>query len=118
MPSFNLRFWRGEERSSLENPAVPLSSVALEGFGQLSSNDTGEAVTQDRSLIVPTVYRCVSLISSLIAGCPLVVYKNPGKKSVTVPALDPVEHQHPLYAVRVMGTGDGSLTPVGVMPTS
>lgn len=94
MSLFNLRSQfqtGGATYNPMENPAVPLSSPALDGvFGIGQSNDAGETVTQDRSLTIPTVYRCVSLIAGLIAGCPLEVYKNPGKSPVTTPALDPL----------------------------
>lgn len=72
-----------------ENPTIPLSSVGLdEVFGAVSKTDSGESVTQDTSLTVPTVYRCVGLLSTVIAGCPLRVYKNPGKKELFPPILD------------------------------
>lgn len=58
-------------------------------FGNQSS-DAGITVTEDSALTLPTVFRCVSLIASLVAGCPLTTYKNPGKKPVIVPALDPL----------------------------
>lgn len=80
----------GATYNPFESPAVPLSSVALDGmFGGVSS-EAGPSVTEDSALTIPTVFRCVSLISSLIAGCPLITYRNPGKKPVTVPALDPL----------------------------
>lgn len=80
----------GATYNPFENPAVPLSSVALDGvFGTGVSSDSGENVGPDRALTIPTFFRCISLISGIIAGCPLLVFKNPGKKSITVPALDP-----------------------------
>jgi HK97 family phage portal protein len=94
MSLFNLRSQfatGGATYNPFENPAVPLSSVALDNmFGSAGANDSGQQVTIDSALSVPTVYRCVSLISGLIAGCPLEVFKNPGKKLITVPALDPL----------------------------
>jgi HK97 family phage portal protein len=94
MSLFNLRSQfatGGATYNPFENPAVPLSSVALDGvFGQTLQNDSGEAVTEDRSLSLPTVYRCVALISGIVAGCPMNVYKQTGKKLVNVPVLDPL----------------------------
>jgi HK97 family phage portal protein len=94
MSLFNMRSQfaaGGATYNPFENPAVPLSSVALDGvFGGQTSGDAGENVTADTSLTIPTVFRCVSLISGLIAGCPLLTYKTPGKKVITVPALDPL----------------------------
>lgn len=80
----------GATYNPFNNPAVPLSSVALDGVFGTQSSDAGPNVTPDSALTIPTVFRCVSLISGLVAGCPLVVYKNPGKKPVVVPALDPM----------------------------
>lgn len=94
MSLFNLRSQfstGGATYNPFNNPAVPLSSVALDGvFGTGSVSDSGENVTDDRAFTIPTFYRCVSLISGLIAGCPLLTFKNPGKKPITVPALDPL----------------------------
>ncbi len=94
MSLFNLRSQvatGGGTYNPFENPAVPLSSVALDGIfaGGLGS-DAGTVVTENTAMAVPTVYRCIALISGLIAGCPLLTFKNPGKKLITVPALDPM----------------------------
>lgn len=35
------------------------------------------------------MWRCIGLLATVIAGCPLFVYKDPGKKQVTVPAISP-----------------------------
>lgn len=75
-----------------DNPAVPLASVAFDNvYGLLSrqNNSSGETVTVDRALALPTVWRCIGLLSTVIAGCPLQVYKDPGKKLIKVPAIDP-----------------------------
>lgn len=80
----------GATYNPFENPAVPLSSVALDGvFGGGISSDSGESVAPDKALTIPTFFRCVALISGIVAGCPLQVFKNPGKKPIVVPALDP-----------------------------
>lgn len=75
-----------------ENPSVPLASVGFDsvyGLLQHQNNGSGEVVTPDRALALPTVWRCVGLLGTVIAGCPLMVYKDPGKKSIRVPAIDP-----------------------------
>jgi HK97 family phage portal protein len=80
----------GATYNPFNNPAVPLSSVALDGVFGGQGSDAGPQVTPDTSLTIPTVFRCVSLVAGLIAGCPLLTVKNPGKKPVPVPALDPL----------------------------
>jgi HK97 family phage portal protein len=75
-----------------ENPSLPLASVGFDnvyGLTARSGNNSGENVTVDRALTIPTVWRCVGILATVIAGCPLLVYKDPGKKLVRVPALDP-----------------------------
>lgn len=74
-----------------ESPAVPLASVGLDSvYGMLGrqNNSSGETVTPDRALALPTVWRCIGLLATVIAGCPLITYNNK-KKTVVVPALDP-----------------------------
>lgn len=72
-----------------ENPAVPLSSVALDSvFGRLSQTDAGESATVDTAINLPIVWRCIGLISTVVAGCPIRTYKNPGKVEVFPKLLD------------------------------
>lgn len=74
-----------------ENPSVPLQSVAFDSvYGLMSrnGNSSGETVTVDKALALPTVWRCIGLLSTVIAGCPLMVY-NKKRDSIVVPALDP-----------------------------
>ena len=60
MTLFNL----GERRSGppgtsnpFENPAVPLSSIGLDNvFGALTTTDSGESVTQENSMTLPTIW--------------------------------------------------------------
>ncbi len=95
-----MSFFRVEQRdvygsptyNPFNNPAVPLASVGFDNvYGMLGrqNNSSGEAVTVDRALAIPTVWRCVGLLATVIAGCPLNTYKDPGKKVVKVAALDP-----------------------------
>jgi HK97 family phage portal protein len=74
-----------------DNPAVPLQSVAFDsvyGIMNRQNNNSGENVTVDKALALPTVWRCIGLLSTVIAGCPLQVY-NKKKDPIVVPALDP-----------------------------
>jgi len=82
----------GGSFNPFDNPAVPLQSVAFDSvYGLLNrqNNASGEVVTVDRSLAIPTVWRCIGLLATVIAGCPLKVYKDPGKRIVRVASLDP-----------------------------
>jgi HK97 family phage portal protein len=79
----------GGTSNPFENPAVPLSSIGLDDvFMGMSSTDSGEAVTPGNSVMLPTVYRCVGLLSTIIAGCPLRTYRDPGKVEVFPSILD------------------------------
>lgn len=95
-----MTFFRTEQRdfygsptyNPFNNPAVPLASVAFDsvyGLMARGNNASSEAVTPDRALALPTVWRCIGLLATVIAGCPLYVYKDPGKKQVIVPPLNP-----------------------------
>lgn len=94
MTLFNIRSEQrlvgvGGTYNPFENPAVPLSSPALEEvFGGLTSTDAGESVTPENSMVLPTVYRCVGLLSTVIAGCPIRTYRDPGKVEVFPGILD------------------------------
>jgi len=74
-----------------DNPAVPLSSVAFDNvYGLLSrqNNASGKTVTADRALALPTVWRCVGLLATVVAGCPLMVYREADRTPIRVPCLD------------------------------
>jgi HK97 family phage portal protein len=89
--------FRGETRGNgsgsptynpFENPSLPLAAVGLDNvFGRVN-NDAGQTVTVDTSLTVPTVYRCMRLLSTVIAGCPVKIYRGPEKEEVRNPLLD------------------------------
>lgn len=94
-----MTFFRTERRdfygsptyNPFNNPSVPLASVAFDsvyGLLQRQNNSSGEVVTPDRALALPTVWRCIGLLATVIAGCPLVVY-NKKKDPIVVPSLDP-----------------------------
>jgi len=73
-----------------ENPSVPLAAVGLDSvFSVGNATDSGEQVTIDKSLVVPTVWRCVNLLANVVAACPLNVYKRPDAEPKVVPVLSP-----------------------------
>jgi HK97 family phage portal protein len=75
-----------------ENPSVPLQSVAFDsvyGLLQRQNNESGETVTVDRALAIPMVWRCIGLLSTVIAGCPLIV-NNKKQETQVIPCLDPL----------------------------
>jgi HK97 family phage portal protein len=88
---FNLeRRDTGGIHNPFESPTIPLSSLALDNiYGTPGSSDTGENVTPDTALALPTFWRCIGLLSTVIAGCPLKTYKDPGKQIVKPRILDP-----------------------------
>lgn len=95
MTIFNLGERRGVQTGGgtynpFENPSTPLSAVALDSwFGSQDQTDAGVTVNVENSMTVPTVYRCIALLSGLVAQCPLGVFKTKGRKPVVVKALDP-----------------------------
>lgn len=89
MSLFNLER-RDTIHNPFESPTVPLSSLALDSiYGAVSTSDSGEKVTVDTALALPTFWRCVGLLSTVIAGCPIKTYKDPGKQLVRPRILDP-----------------------------
>lgn len=92
-----MSFFRPERRSGFagspnynpfENPAVPLSSVSLDSaFNLLSTTDAGESVTIDNTVGLPIVWRCVNLLSTVVASCPLNVYRESDGEQQRVPVL-------------------------------
>lgn len=73
-----------------ENPSVPLSSIGLDSvFDLMTTNaDSGEMVTPENAMVLPTMFRCVGLLATVIAGCPLRTFRNPGKVEVFPSILD------------------------------
>jgi HK97 family phage portal protein len=75
-----MSLFRGERRNfsgapdynPFERPSMPLQSLALDGIlGSGQNNDSGETVDPLRGLGIPTAYRCVSIISTVVASCAL-----------------------------------------------
>lgn len=91
MSLFNLerRDALGGIHNPFESPTVPLSSLALDSiYGQINSSDTGESITAENALALPVFWRCVGLLSTVIAGCPIKTYKDPGKELLHPRILD------------------------------
>jgi len=70
-------FLRREQRGSIENPNVPISSsdfVRVMGWGDLLSS-AGVTVNVNTALGVPAVWAAVNFLAATIAGLPLKVYR-------------------------------------------
>lgn len=72
-----MSFFRSERRdfygdptfNSFERPSMPLASLALDGIlGSGQNNDSGETVDPVRGLAVPTAYRCIAILSTVVAS--------------------------------------------------
>lgn len=51
---------------------MPLASLALDGvLGNGQNNDSGQSVDEISGLAVPTAYRCIAILSTLVASCVL-----------------------------------------------
>lgn len=64
-----------QPRATLENPAVPLTSSAILDFLGVSPTSSGVAVTEEKSLGMPAVWRAVNLIAGTAAALPLHAYR-------------------------------------------
>jgi HK97 family phage portal protein len=66
-----------------ENPTVPLTAIGLDNvYGLMSRSEAGESVTQDIAPSIPVFWRCIQLLSTVIAGCPLRAYRIDGREEV------------------------------------
>lgn len=72
-----MTLFRSESRSyygestynPFERPSMPLASLALDGIlGNGANNDSGESVDPLRGMAIPTAYRCIAIISTLVAS--------------------------------------------------
>lgn len=68
---------RGEQRTSLENPSISLSSPQAFSiiFGDAFKSATGIEVTVERALGVPALWAASNFISSTVASLPLQLFK-------------------------------------------
>lgn len=66
----------GEQRQSIEDPRVPISSGnILRFFGIEETSSAGESVTVDSALGVPAIWASVNFMAGTLAGLPLQVYR-------------------------------------------
>lgn len=72
-----------------ENPAVPLQSVGFDNVFNMSNNDANETVTPDTAATVATFYRCLFLLSSVVAGCPIEQFRKRDHEQIDNPLFDP-----------------------------
>lgn len=74
-----------EKRTNpFENPSIPLTDAGLLDFFGGTPTDAGVSVSEESSMRTMTVYRCVSLLSGMVAGLPLKVYRYSDKSEVIV----------------------------------
>lgn len=73
MTAFQRRSFYGEPTyNPFERPSMPLSSLALDGvLGGGGHNDSGQQVDPLRGVVLPTAYRCISVLSTVVASCVL-----------------------------------------------
>lgn len=77
-----MAFWnraKAEQRSTVEDPTVPLTSARL--IDMLSDGidaESGVVVNAESALGVPAIWAAVNFISGTIAGLPLMVYEKKG----------------------------------------
>lgn len=71
-----------ENRASLENPSVPLTSQGLLEYLGGTMQESGVAVTEKTSLHMPAVWRAVSLIAGVSSALPMPVYKEGTREKV------------------------------------
>jgi HK97 family phage portal protein len=83
----------GGVHNPFENPTMPLSSVGLDQiYGSQGSTDAGESVTPEVATQIPTYWRCVGLLSTVVASCPLNVYRDPSRTLVDNKLLSPYNY--------------------------
>ena len=74
MSFFNLSEARNVLGSGIHNPfespAVPLTSLAVDNFwASQNQADSGEVATVDTALAIPTYWRCMSLMTTVLSTC-------------------------------------------------
>lgn len=79
-------FYGDPAYNPFERPSMPLASLALDGIlGSGVNNDSGESVDPVRGLGVPTAYRCISIIATVVASCTLNSVDKNGVETVWQP---------------------------------
>jgi HK97 family phage portal protein len=63
-------FYGDPAYNPFERPSMPLASLALDGvLGGGQNNDSGEPVDPVKGMAIPTAYRCLTIISTVLASC-------------------------------------------------
>lgn len=81
-----------ERRSSVENPAIPLTSASLVSLLGGTAGEAGVPVSETGSLHMPAVWRSVAVIANVAAALPLHTYAAGTRDRTTVALL---EDPHP-----------------------
>lgn len=94
-----------------ERPSMPLSALALDGIiGSGGSNESGEHVDEDKALAIPTAYRCVRIIATVIGSLILEELQRDGLAERWEPMYDLVSHTGyeilSIIAARMAGWGE------------
>ena len=101
---------------SVENPNVPLTSVALAEWLAGGKTDAGVSVNERKVYGLPAYYRAVSVLAGMFAGLPLHVYRNGTRERVRArtvldnpnPIQTPFEFWQTMYANAISwGNGFG-----------
>lgn len=77
-----------EQRSSLENPQIPLSSATVAEWLGGTPTVAGTTVNEKTAMKLVAVYRCVELIAGTCAALPLKAYRRGTRTRVDSPVLD------------------------------
>lgn len=72
-----------------ENPSMPLQSVGLDNVFSTAGNDAAQEVTPDSAASVATFYRCLFMLSSVVASCPIEVFRRSDHEQIMNPLFDP-----------------------------
>ena len=82
----------GAERRSnpFENPAIPLTDAGLLAMFGGTPTDAGVPMSEESSMRLSTVFRCVTLLAGVVGSLPLEVFGRDDKRLVQVPALEGV----------------------------
>lgn len=98
-----------EHRTTLENPAVPLTSTSLVQWLGGPQQESGVPVSETSSLHMPAVWRAVSVIAGVSSALPLPVYRQGTREKVQAslmgdphPELTPLELWRLGYLHRVL----------------
>lgn len=73
------RSYQGQSTyNPFERPSMPLASLALDGILGSGAGGAGEAVDPLAGIAVPTAFRCIAIISTVVASCTVEVISKTG----------------------------------------